>query len=273
MKKFNSRKLELMRRERHLTQDELAQELNVSRVTVNYWENEKRTPNVYEVSKLAKFFNVSEEQLIYDSKSNEAVVRKNAALALKDLEKNAKWLAEKIKLPVGSIENWLNGKHPLSRLQIDRIITAIKEAGINIIESFETTYSMPISTKIINVPLLNIITEGKKIGFFKCSEKEFEDFIELPISIFSDATFAVRYTGENMLPEIPKNSFCVIKKMITPLNGKNMLIKTDMCYTIAKISVHKSNVAATHINSKDKYIKTNKLEIIGKVLGSLTKDN
>ena len=90
MKKFNSKKLELMRRERHLTQDELAKELNISRVTVNYWENEKRTPNVYEVSKLAKFFNISEEQLIYDSKSNEAVVRKNALLVLKNLEKNPK---------------------------------------------------------------------------------------------------------------------------------------------------------------------------------------
>ncbi|MDR2426162.1 MAG: XRE family transcriptional regulator [Endomicrobium sp.] len=272
MKKFNSKKLELMRRERHLTQDELAKELNISRVTVNYWENEKRTPNVYEVSKLAKFFNVSEEQLIYDSKSNEAVVRKNALLALKDLEKTPKWLAEKLKLPVNSVENWLEGKHPLSRLQIDRIISAIKEAGINIIESFEATYSMPIPTKIINVPILNI-TDGKKDGYFKYAENEFEDFMELPISMFSDATFVIRYESDNMLPEIPKSSFCVIKKMISPLNDKNMFIKTDMGYTIAKTSVQKGSILALHANSKDKEIKTNKLEIIGKVLGHFFKEN
>ena|GEM_PF-568481 len=272
MKKFNSKKLELMRRERHLTQDELSKELNISRVTVNYWENEKRTPNVYEVSKLAKFFNVSEEQLIYDSKSNEAIVRKNAALALKDLDKNAKWLADKLKLPASSVESWLEGKYPLSRLQIDRIISAIKEAGINIIESFEATYSMPIPTKIVNVPLMSV-HEGKKAGFFKYAGNEYEDFVELPISLFSDATFVIRHTSENMSPEIPKDSFCVIKKMITPLNDKNMLIKTDFGYTIAKISVQKGNVTAAHIDSKHKQIKTNKLEIIGKVLGYFSKDN
>ncbi|MCL2145040.1 MAG: helix-turn-helix domain-containing protein [Endomicrobia bacterium] len=270
MKKFNSKKLELMRRERHLTQDELAKELDISRVTVNYWENEKRTPNVYELSKLAKFFNVSEEQLVYDSKSNEAVVRKNAALALKDLEKNPKWLAEKLKLPADSVEHWLEGKHPLSRLQIDRIISTIKEAGINIIESFEATYSMPIPTKIINVPILHI-TEGRKAGFFRYCENEYEDFMELPISLFSDATFIVHYASDHMLPEIPANSFCVIKKMISPLNDKNMLIKTDMGYTIAKLSIQKGEVTAAH-NSKDKRIKTNKLEIIGKVLGCFLKD-
>ncbi len=272
MKKFNSKKLELMRRERHLTQDELAKELNISRVTVNYWENEKRTPNVYEVSKLAKFFNISEEQLIYDSKSNEAVVRKNALLALKDLEKNPKWLAEKLKLPANSVENWLGGRHPLSRLQIDRIITILKEAGINIIESFEATYSMPIPTKIVNIPLMNT-TEGRKEGFFKYSDNEYEDFIELPISLFSDANFVVCCKSGNMLPEIPENSFCVIKKMISPLNDKNMLIKTDMGYTIAKISVQKGRITASHINSKEKEIKTNKLEIIGKVLGHFSKEN
>lgn len=272
MKKFNSKKLELMRRERHLTQDELAKELDISRVTVNYWENEKRTPNVYEVSKLAKFFNVNEEQLIYDSKSNEAVVRKNAALALKDLDKSPKWLAEKLKLPANSVENWLEGKHPLSRLQIDRIISAIKDAGINIIESFEATYSMPIPTKIVNIPLMNI-TEGKKTGYFKYSDNEYEDFIELPISIFSDATFVVRFDSDIMLPEIPENSFCVIKKMINPLNDKNMLIKTDMGYTIAKLSVQKGSISAIHTNSKDRQIKTNKLEIIGKVLGFFAKEN
>lgn len=271
MKKFNSKKLELMRRERHLTQDELAKELNISRVTVNYWENEKRTPNVYEVAKLAKFFNVNEEQLIYDSKSNEAIVRKNATLALKDLDKNSKWLAEKLKLPSSSVENWLEGKQPLSRLQIDRIISIIKEAGINIIESFEATYSMPIPTKIVNIPLMDT-QEGKKSGFFKYSDNEYEDFIELPISLFSDATFVVRYTSDTMLPEIPENSFCVIKKMITPLNDKNMFIKTDMGYTLAKISVQKGNVTASHTNSKDKIIKTNKLEIIGKVLGGFVKE-
>lgn len=272
MKKFNSKKLELMRRERHLTQDELAKELDISRVTVNYWENEKRTPNVYEISKLAKFFNVSEEQLVYDSKSNEAIVRKNASLALKDLEKNPKWLADKLKLSADAVTSWLDGKQPFSRLQIDRIITALKEEGINIIESFESTYSLPIPTKIINVPIMNII-EGRKESFFKYSGSDFEDFIELPISLFPDASFALTYKSDNMLPDIPQNSICIIKRMISPLNDKNMLIKTDLGYTIARISVQKGVVTASHINSKNKQIKTNRIEIIGKVLGYFSKEN
>jgi phage repressor protein C with HTH and peptisase S24 domain len=117
------------------------------------------------------------------------------------------------------------------------------------------------------------ITEGKKAGFFKYSDNEYEDFMELPISLFSDATFVVKFAADNMVPEIPKNSFCVIKKMISPLNEKTMLVKTDLGYTIAKISVQKGDMEAAHLNSKDKQIKTNKLEIIGKVLGFFSKEN
>ncbi len=270
MKKFNSKKLELMRRERHLTQDDLAKELNISRVTVNYWENEKRTPNVYEISKLAKYFNISEEQLVYDSKSNEAIVRKNVNLALKDLEKDSKWLAEKLKLPAENIQKWLDSKYALSRLQIDRIISVLKEAGINIIESFESTYSMPISTKIIIIPLLDS-NKATKHNFFSYNKGEYEDFIEVPISVFPDANFAVRFTSSAMLPFIPQNAYCIIKNMTNPLNDKNMFIKTEKGFTIAKILVKKGKPAAYHTNPEEE-IKTDKLEILGKVSGFFAKD-
>lgn len=269
MKKFNSKKLELMRRERHLTQDELAKELDISRVTVNYWENEKRTPNVYEISKLAKYFNVSEEQLVYDSKSNEALVRKNAALALKDLGKDASWLAEKLKFDVSGIQNWLESKQALSRLQIDRIISTLKEEGINIIESFESTYSMPISTKIVNVPLVNF-KKAKKADFFAFSDNEYEDFAELPLSIYPDASFVIKFSSKAMLPRIPENSMCIIKKMTSPLSEKMMFVKTDFGYTIATVSVKKDRMYLRHLSSEEN-IDTGKIEIIGKVIGFFSK--
>jgi len=271
MKKFNSNKLELMRRERHLTQDELSKELGISRVTVNYWENEKRTPNVYEISRLAKYFNVSEEQLVYDSKSNEAIVRKNTFLALKDLGKDAKWLSEKLKQPLQTVQNWLDSKHAFSRLQIDRIISILKEAGINIIESFESIYSMPISTKIINIPKLSV-TKTKKSDFFILSDNEYEDFIELPISLFPDASFVVSIPGFREECYMPDNSYCVIKKMTTPLTSKNMLVKTEQGWLIAKVGIKKGKVHISRFNS-DEEIKAGKIEIIGKVCGFVMKED
>ena len=270
MKKFNSKKLELMRRERHLTQDELAQELNISRVTVNYWENEKRTPNVYEISKLAKYFNISEEQLVYDSKSNEALVRKNTALALIDLDKNASWLANKLNFDAAYIQNWLDSKQALSRLQIDRIISALKDEGINIIESFESTYSMPISAKIVNIPIINI-KKGKKANFFSYSDNEYEDFIELPLAMYPDASFVIKFSSKAMLPKIPENSMCIIKKMTSPLSEKIMFVKTDSGYTLAKVNVKKDNVYLKHLNSQEEFIDTEKTEILGKVIGFFSK--
>ena len=59
-----SERLRKLRRERNLTQTELANSLNVSNGTIAMWETEKRQPDLNMVNKIASFFNVSVDYLM-----------------------------------------------------------------------------------------------------------------------------------------------------------------------------------------------------------------
>ena len=59
-----SEKLRLLRRNQKLTQDELANKLNVSNGTIAMWETNKRQPDLLMVKTIADFFNVSVDYLI-----------------------------------------------------------------------------------------------------------------------------------------------------------------------------------------------------------------
>lgn len=51
-------KLKLLRKKRGINQDVLAEYLGISRGAVSNYESGKRTPNIKDLSKIAKFYNV-----------------------------------------------------------------------------------------------------------------------------------------------------------------------------------------------------------------------
>lgn len=56
--------IKLLRKSRNLTQQELADILNVSSMTISYYENGERNPGINTIYALAKFFNVTSDYLI-----------------------------------------------------------------------------------------------------------------------------------------------------------------------------------------------------------------
>lgn len=58
MEKFHE-KLKMLRKKKGLTQQEIADLLNVNRVTYTNWEKGKREPNYEKLEKIADFFSVS----------------------------------------------------------------------------------------------------------------------------------------------------------------------------------------------------------------------
>lgn len=54
-----------LRKEKKLTQDQLAEALHVTRQAVSNWENGKTEPDVETLSQLAEFFEVDVERIIY----------------------------------------------------------------------------------------------------------------------------------------------------------------------------------------------------------------
>ena len=62
-----SKILRELRDERKLTQQELADKLKVSRMTINFYESNRRTPDINFAIKAANFFNVSVDYLVGNS--------------------------------------------------------------------------------------------------------------------------------------------------------------------------------------------------------------
>ena len=56
--------LKVLRKERCLSQPQLAKELNVSKGMISFWENEKYEPTASNIIAVAKFFNISIDELL-----------------------------------------------------------------------------------------------------------------------------------------------------------------------------------------------------------------
>ncbi len=65
-----SKNIKKMRNERKLTQDSLAEKINVTRQTVSSWENDRTQPDIEMLGVLADVFGVSLEEIIYGEKRN-----------------------------------------------------------------------------------------------------------------------------------------------------------------------------------------------------------
>lgn len=63
--------LKLLRKEKNLTQEHLAEQLGVSNRTVSRWENGNNMPDISLLSEIAEFYDVSIPELIYGERKSE----------------------------------------------------------------------------------------------------------------------------------------------------------------------------------------------------------
>lgn len=63
--------LKLLRKEKNLTQEQLAEQLGVSNRTVSRWENGNNMPDISLLSEIAEFYDVSIPELIYRERKSE----------------------------------------------------------------------------------------------------------------------------------------------------------------------------------------------------------
>ena len=70
-----SNSINKLREEKGMTQDELAEKLNVTRQAVSNWETGKTQPDIETLTRLAEIFDVSVERIIYGSERKERIVQ------------------------------------------------------------------------------------------------------------------------------------------------------------------------------------------------------
>lgn len=178
-------------------------------------------------------------------------------------------LAEMLNCKQSIISRWVKeiSANP-KKETIDKLANALDVPPSYFIEEIDTKTIQPLNeTTIVKLPILSIAECGKP-NFCAIDEQVIDDFIEVPKVLFPDGNFIVRCLGDSMLPEIPPQAYCIIKKMDTPLNNKNMLVKTSDGFTIKRIKVVGGKIKLYYLNPPNKELKVvGTIEIIGKVIG------
>ncbi len=83
-----------LRKQSGLTQEELAERLEVSRQSISKWEGGQSLPDIQKIIAIAKFFSVTTDYLLYEdnSQSSDSKVLENSELALVTAEITDKYL-------------------------------------------------------------------------------------------------------------------------------------------------------------------------------------
>ena len=151
---------------------------------------------------------------------------------------------------------------------IDKLANALNVSPTYFIEEIDTSTVQPLNDlTTMKLPILTTVVCGKP-DYCTIDEQVIDDFAEVPKKLFPDSDFIVRCIGESMLPEIPPQAYCIIKKIDVPLNNKNMLVKTENGYTIKRIKVVDGKIELHYLNPSGKKITPKEVKIIGKVVGT-----
>ncbi len=177
-------------------------------------------------------------------------------------------LAKLIGLDQSRISKWLTGTRNPSTPNLQKLASALK-VSVNELLSDDTS-PQETNSNILKLPILTTVMCGKP-DYCELDEKVIDDFLEVPNFMFPNSNFIVKCLGTSMLPDIPPQAYCVIKKMDTPLNNKFMLVKTENGFTIKKIVITNGKIQLEYLNPKGKKIIPKELKIIGKFLGIFNK--
>ena len=200
--------------------------------------------------------------------------------ALLDKNLSRENLAKKLGITVAMISNWTTGYRNPSLTSIKKIAKTLNlpldyflnEESINFIADIADPKSIRSinPNNIIRLPVVASAQCGKP-DFCTFDEKIYEDFINVPVDLFQGASFIIKCQGYSMLPEIAPDAYCIIQKLDVPLINKNMLIKTKDGYTIKRVKKIKGKVEFCYLNPDGKILEAENVEIIGKVMGAITK--
>ena len=137
---------------------------------------------------------------------------------LLDLGITQKELADKMGVHKQVIANWLNGSRNPKRENIKKLCEILDLPMSFFYEEIDTSTVQPLNDiTTMKLPILTTVVCGKP-DYCTIDEQVIDDFAEVPKKLFPDSDFIVRCIGESMLPEIPPQAYCIIKKIDVPLN-------------------------------------------------------
>ncbi len=235
-------KLIRLRKEKNLTQEELAEYMNVTRQSVSKWESSDSIPDIEKIIKLSHLFNVSTDYLLKDNiESNNNKISKektdkrkvsldevNSFLSI--IEKTSKSIAFAVSLCIIS---------PITLF----ILLYISEAKNYISENIANGFGLIVLSVIISIAISIFIKSGSKTSKFKYLENE-------TFEIDNSAKIIVEKNKNEYKDTYIKNniigvSLCIISLsplfigiMLEKHNESLMLIMVSLTLIIVSIGVN-----------------------------------
>lgn len=153
-----SERIQTLRKSKNLSQEELANEIGVSRQAVSKWESEQSTPDLDKIIALSEYFNVSTDYLL---KGKESQTSETKSMISNGLYVGSSFLVF-IGLMAG-LSNW-NETHLLSEVGGALIIQAVGITSYFIGKIF-SSFQASIYLKLMNTMLLLFMPISIIVGY------------------------------------------------------------------------------------------------------------
>ena len=182
-------------------------------------------------------------------------------------------LANLLEISTPTVSEWVSGKKKPSEENIKKMAKIFRktEQELKTIwwndedEFAAAVRAVPLTQKnTISLPILADVPAGLP----DFSEADVETFFDIPRWVFPGADFVVRCIGDSLEPEIRKGDFCVIRKTTEPLDGKQMLVKTEKGICMKVVRKGKGGkIWLCSINPAYQPFVPQELTVIGSILG------
>lgn len=200
---------------------------------------------------------------------NKVAERIKEAVKNKGLTQQA--FAKKYGFGESIVSKWLSGARNPSLSSLKKISKATDKPLSFFIEAQDKDLTIGDITPLTaeNTVRLPIVATAPCGNADYCSfnETDFESFTEIPRYLFPGANFIVKCQGESMIPTIPENAYCVIKKTNELLFGKIVFVRTENGFTIKKLIKKNGRPALEWLNPKGKIVVPKELEVMGRIIG------
>lgn len=225
-----------LRLNKNLTMEQLAEELGKTKSTISKWEKGTRSPKIYEIEEIAKFFGVEPKKMMFGD--NSTPIAPQVDLIPSTLQK------------ITSTSSQLEHKRQL-----------------NVLDYAETQLEQ--QNTVTDLFSYNYYDQALSAGTGQYLNEVNVETIELPVNI--DADFVVPVYGDSMEPEYYSGDYVFVKLSVELTDGDIGVFEYYGDAYIKQLLIHAEGAFLHSLNNKYEDIPIDRdsdFRIIGEVVGS-----
>lgn len=225
-----------LRLNKNLTMEQLAEELGKTKSTISKWEKGTRSPKIYEIEEIAKFFGVEPKKMMFGD--NSTPIAPQVDLIPSTLQK------------ITSTSSQLEHKRQL-----------------NVLDYAETQLEQ--QNTVTDLFSYNYYDHAASAGTGQYLNDVQVETIELPVDY--DADFVIPVYGDSMEPEYHSGDYVFVKLSVELVDGDIGVFEYYGDAYIKQLLIHAEGAFLHSLNDKYNDIlidRDSDFRIIGKVVGS-----